>query len=122
MLPSLVGLAASGPHQVQVSGISGELDLLGVGLVARVIHAAIAAHPAKAVAQSLDVRQVGPGGDEMGCGLLGAVAGDQLPQRARAWVLMEGAIDDNLPAAAASNIGANFQLQFGHGVSRLAVA
>ena len=68
------------------------------------------------------MRQVGPGGDEVGCWLLGAVTGNQLTQRPRAGVLVEGAINDNLPAAATSSIGANFQLQFGHGVSRLEVA
>lgn len=105
-----------------MSGISGGLDPLGVDLVTRGIRAAIAPNPAGAVAQPLNMRQVGPGGDEMGCGLLGPVAGDQLPQRARAGVLVEGAINDNLPAAATSSIGSNFQLQFGHGVSRLEVA
>ena len=105
-----------------MSGISGELDLLGVNLVIRGIHASIATHPAGAVAKPLDVLQAGPAGNQVCGGLVSTPSLDQLPQRARAAVLVEGAVNNNLPAAAAPSIGSNFQLQFGHGFSRLAVA
>ena len=102
-----------------MSGISGGLDPLGVNLVIRGIHAAIAPNPAGAAAQPLNMRQVGPGCDQVGGGLLGTPPVDQFTQRPRAAVLVQGAINDNLPATAALGIGSNFQLQFGHGASGL---